>query len=219
MSLACDTAVEFDPENPALPAPPPAKAWNRTKNGNGYNGNGNGHKNNGNGNSNRATDLNVSEKKAQMTTGNNIPANPQKVVRLAVTESEDPNRDAHLLREVIGVLLEYPGRDRVNLEIRTGERLVRMDLPVVSTGYSEKLHSRLEELLGPDTVAVHQELGLGMDPPVETLVHMPFEATEPVVPQPAAEPAPATLAEAMVPVVPEVSEAVGADVAGDEPPF
>ncbi|SVA71921.1 uncharacterized protein METZ01_LOCUS124775, partial [marine metagenome] len=227
LSLACDTSVEFDPENPALPAPSAAKSWNGTKNGNGYNGNGNGHKNNGNGS--RATDQNVREKKAQMTTGNNIPTEPQKVVRLAVTESEDPSRDAHLLREVIGVLLEYPGRDRVNLDIRTGERLVRMDLPVVSTGYSERLHSRLEELLGPDTVAVHQELGLGMDPPAETLVNMPFEALEPVVPEPAPEPIPeaifetvgvvepasVTVAEAAVTVVAEVSETVG----GDDPPF
>ena len=227
MSLACDTSVEFDPENPALPAPSAAKSWNGTKNGNGYNGNGNGHKNNGNGS--RATDQNVREKKAQMTTGNNIPTEPQKVVRLAVTESEDPSRDAHLLREVIGVLLEYPGRDRVNLDIRTGERLVRMDLPVVSTGYSERLHSRLEELLGPDTVAVHQELGLGMDPPAETLVSMPFEALEPVVPEPTPEPIPeaifetvgvvepasVTVAEAAVTVVAEVSETVG----GDDPPF
>ena len=33
---------------------------------------------------------------------------------LGVTESDDPSRDAWLLREVIGVILEYPGRDRVN---------------------------------------------------------------------------------------------------------
>jgi DNA polymerase-3 subunit alpha len=231
LSLACDTAGEFDPDNPVLPPPAPAETWNGNKNGNGYNGNGNGHKSNGNGS--RATDHNVSEKKAQMTTGNNIPAEPQKVVRLAVTESDDPSRDAHLLREVIGVLLEFPGRDRVNLDIRTGERLVRMDLPVVSTGYCEGLHVRLEELLGPDTVAVHQELGLGMDPPVEVPVDMPLEAVEPAAPEPApepileavpetvnvAEPVPDMGSEASAPIAAEVSAAVGADAAGDEPPF
>jgi hypothetical protein len=80
---------------------------------------------------------------------------------------------------MIGVLLEFPGRDRVNLDIRTGERVVRMDLPVVSTGYCEELHSRLEELLGTDTVAVHQELGLGLEPPAEAPVTMPLEAAPP----------------------------------------
>jgi hypothetical protein len=114
-----------------------------------------------------------------MTTGNNIPAEPQKVVRLAVTESEDSSHDAHLLREIIGVLLEFPGRDRVNLDIRTGKKVVRMDLPVVSTGYCEELHFRLEELLGADTVAVHQELGLGLEPPAEVPVTMPLEAATP----------------------------------------
>ena len=81
------------------------------------------------------------------------------------------------MREVIGVLLEYPGRDRVNLDIRTSERLVRMDLPVVSTGYCEGLHSRLEELLGADAVTVHQELGLGMDSPAEEPKTMPLESS------------------------------------------
>jgi DNA polymerase-3 subunit alpha len=195
MSLACDTAMEYDPENPTpLPAPTPARAWNGNKgDGNGYNGNGNGQKKKDNGNGSISTDHNVSEKKAQMTTANIIPAEPQKVVRLAVTESEDPSQDAHLLREVIGVLLEYPGRDRVNLDIRTGEKLVRMDLPVVSTGYCEGLHSRLEELLGSDTVTVHQELGLGMEPPIEEPVTMPLESAPSVVaesvPTPVSEPA------------------------------
>ena len=109
------------------------------------------------------------------------------MVRLAVTESEDPSHDAHLLREVIGVLLEYPGRDRVNLDIRTSERLVRMDLPVVSTGYCEGLHFRLEELLGPDTVAVHQELGLGIDPPSEEPMTIPLEPSSVINTAPVSE--------------------------------
>lgn len=163
-----------------------------------------------------------------MTTGNNVPAEPQKVVRLAVTESDDPSHDAHLLREVIGVLLEYPGRDRVNLDIRTGEKRVRMDLPVVSTGYCEGLHARLEELLGPDTVAVYQELGLGMEPPAEVSVNMPLEATDPdpktsseAAPETAddSDSTPAPVAEAPVAPTADLSAPVGAEAAGDEPPF
>ena len=226
----------------AVPAPTSAKPWNGFKNnGDTYNGsgNGNGHKNNGNGENGAAAEQNINEKKVQMTTGNNIPSEPQKVVRLAVTESDDPSRDAHLLREVIGVLLEFPGRDRVNLDIRTGEKVVRMDLPVVSTGYCEDLHGRLEELLGPDTVAVHQELGLGMDLSAEVPVTMPLEPAlpaeaaidatsvsapleaitdEPVTPVVESE-AEGPVPEATVLVAAEVSAAVGADSAGDEPPF
>ena len=67
-----------------------------------------------------------------------------------------------LLREVIGVILEYPGRDKVNLEIRTAGKRVLMELPVVSTGYCDPLRERLEDLLGPDTVAVTHEMPLGV---------------------------------------------------------
>ena len=113
VSIACDSAMEYDPEDPRpLPDSVPARTLKGFKdNGERFPRNGNGNKNNGR----RSTDDYVNEKKAQMTIGNGIPTDPQKVVRLAVTESEDPSHDAHLLREVIGVLLEYPGRDRVNL--------------------------------------------------------------------------------------------------------
>ncbi len=65
-----------------------------------------------------------------------------------------------MLREVIGVLLEYPGKDRVNLRIHTGGRNVIMELPVVTTGCCESLKGRLEALLGPQAVTVKGEPGL-----------------------------------------------------------
>ena len=114
-----------------------------------------------------------------------------------------------------------------------------MDLPVVSTGYCEDLHGRLEELLGPDTVAVHQELGFGMDLSAEGPVTMPLEPAlpaeaaidethvsapleaitdEPVTPvvEPEAE---VPVPQSTVSVATEVSVAVGADTTGGEPPF
>ena len=230
MSLACDVAVEYDPENPP---PIPALANGGYKNGNGQNGNGNGHKRNGNhrgaANPNTQADPRIKEKKAQMTTGNRNPAEPQKVVCLTITETDDPSHDAHLLREVIGVLLEYPGRDRVNLDIRTGEKRVRMDLPVVSTGYSDELHTRLEELLGPDTVVVHQELGLGMEPPSAAPVNLPLEADPGPAPVSAPDTGtetigtsrstPAAAVDVPVGIPAELSEPVGAEALSDEPPF
>ena len=82
-----------------------------------------------------------------------------RTVSLGVTESDDPTGDAHLLREVIGVLLEYPGTDRVNLDIHTGGGRVVMELPVVSTGYCEDLCQRLGTLLGPDRVQLQDDIG------------------------------------------------------------
>ena len=182
LELTCDSAEEYVADRPSmLPAngngsvSPTARPngngnghyGNGNGNGNGRsaarsNGNGNGHSNgnganhkNGNGNAHG----NTGEANGRAPAA--IPAS-NRLVQLAVTESDDPQHDAMLLREVIGVILEYPGRDRVNLEISTTGRRVLMELPVVSTGYCDPLRERLEDLLGPDTVAVTQEMPLGV---------------------------------------------------------
>ena len=139
-------------------------------NGNG-NGNGNGRaaaKSNGNGNGSAAAKSNGNGNGNGHSNGGNAasapatPAGANRLLQLVVTETADPQHDAMLLREVIGVILEYPGRDRVNLDIRSPGRRVLLDLPVVSTGYCEPLSRRLEELLGADTVTVSHEMPLGV---------------------------------------------------------
>ena len=141
-SLVCDGAEEYSADSVV-------RQDDSSRNGNGHVAD-NGHE----------THYAPSPEPAAPAINGNGGAGPQRLVSLGVTESDDPSRDAWLLREVIGVILEYPGRDRVNLSIKTGGKRVLMDLPVVSTGYCETLHNRLEDLLGPDTVAVHQEMAL-----------------------------------------------------------
>ena len=77
---------------------------------------------------------------------------------LALTESGDPQQDTLMLREVIGVILEYPGRNQVLLSVRSPGRTTLMELPVVSTGYCEDMRLRLENILGEDTVHVAAQL-------------------------------------------------------------
>ena len=160
MSLACDDAEEYVADQPSQLAAPNngvgqgySNGRNGHSNGNGRNGPGPRNGNGGNGEPARDSPSN----------GGYTPATSNRMVRLGVTETDDGTQDALLLREVIGVLLEHPGRDRVNLEIRTAGRKVLMDLPVVSTGYCPSLHERLEDLLGPDSVTVHQEMPLAVD--------------------------------------------------------
>ncbi|MDE2778391.1 MAG: DNA polymerase III subunit alpha [Chloroflexota bacterium] len=86
-----------------------------------------------------------------------------RTVFLGISESDDPIEDAHLLREVISMLLEYPGKDRVNLEIYTEGRRVVMDLPVVSTGYCDEMRQRLESLLGANSVLLQGSDGPDVD--------------------------------------------------------
>jgi DNA polymerase III subunit alpha len=88
-----------------------------------------------------------------------------RAVVLTIRESEDAMEDAHLLREVVQVLLEYPGKDRVNLQIRTGGKRVLMELPVVSTGYCQEMKDRLERVLGEETVMLQGGNGDEEAPP------------------------------------------------------
>jgi hypothetical protein len=178
VEISCDEAEEFVQDRPsALPANEsgngkraPVKA-NGNGNGNGHhrngNGNGNGQSRNGNGNGHVNSESASTNGNSGGATGESqgssaAYSSSNRLVQLAVTESDDPQHDAMLLREVIGVILEYPGRDKVNLDIRTAGKRVLMELPVVSTGYCDPLRERLEDLLGPDTVAVTQEMPLGV---------------------------------------------------------
>ena len=185
LELSCDDAEEFVADKPssltANETASPAKA-----NGNGHyaNGNGNGHGNgngrpaaahNGNGHSNGNGHANGNGARYASGNGNGnghspsgdsgghaaVPSANNRLVWLTVTDDDDKH-DANTLREVIGVMLEYPGRDRVNLEVRSSGRRILMELPVVSTGYCDDLRERVEDLLGPDTVAVTQEMPLGV---------------------------------------------------------
>ncbi len=133
------------------PSPPPA-----TDAANGYNGAA------GNGHQNGAHKVKESSNGSART---ETPVRPEaeppayngdgtRSVVLQIRESDNPIDDAHSLREVIQVLLEYPGKDRVHLEIYTAGKRVLMELPVVSAGYCPELAERLQLLLGPDTVSL-----------------------------------------------------------------
>ena len=170
LELSCDEAEEFVQDRPST----------LTANGTGSTSkpNGNGHYGNGNGNGRNSARQNGNGNGAGYANGNGngngqgangesnghgaaVSPASNRLVRLIVTEDDDKH-DANTLREVIGVMLEYPGRDRVNLEIRTSGLRVLLDMPVVSTGYCDDLRERVEDILGPDTVAVSQEMPLGV---------------------------------------------------------
>ena len=75
-----------------------------------------------------------------------------RTVNITLTETDDPEADVSRLRSAVGTLLEFPGTDAVTLSIITSTETVQMDFPVISTGYSEDLRDRLEDILGEATV-------------------------------------------------------------------
>ena len=139
---------------PAAPAPKAQPRRNGAANGNAAakgkgKSNGNGYRDNGSGGNGN---------------GNGHRDSSGRTVFLNISESDDALEDAHRLREVIRLLLEYPGKDRVNLEIHTGGRRVVLELPVVSTGYCQELKDRLEsELLAANSVLLWESDGPSLD--------------------------------------------------------
>ncbi len=72
---------------------------------------------------------------------------------ITMEESTNHEGDTNLLRDAVETMLEYPGTDRVHLNIRSHDKQVRMDMPF-TVGYCPELQGRLEGLLGPGNVSV-----------------------------------------------------------------
>jgi DNA polymerase-3 subunit alpha len=72
-----------------------------------------------------------------------------------MTETNRPEEDQMLLREVLQTLLDYPGTDAVDLLITSEGRNWRLEMPIITTGFCTALESRLQELLGrTDVVSI-----------------------------------------------------------------
>jgi DNA polymerase-3 subunit alpha len=148
LSVVCDQAQEH------MTNQEPSSNGNSNGNGNGKsNGNGNSNgKHSSNGYANGPVDGQPhSRPNPELAAAN---GGSYRTLSLAVKESDNAIEDAHKLREVIGVLLEYHGQDRVNLDIHTPTGRVILDLPPVNTGYCDELAERLSLLLGSGSVRV-----------------------------------------------------------------
>ena len=75
-------------------------------------------------------------------------------LQLMLQETEDPQKDEYRLREAMKLLLEFPGRDAVLLEVQTNGRAVRLEASITANSCPE-LYAKLEELLGTGAVQEH----------------------------------------------------------------
>ena len=73
---------------------------------------------------------------------------------IRLEESSNPGRDEHLLREVVKLLMNYPGKDQVALRIQTDGRTVIGELPRVPVKYCQELHEELTAMVGEGCVEV-----------------------------------------------------------------
>ena len=72
-------------------------------------------------------------------------------ILIRVKETGDGADDRYRLEDIVRLFMEYPGTDAAVLEIETGNRIVRLDMPF-SVQAGERLTGRLHELLGDGAV-------------------------------------------------------------------
>ena len=75
-------------------------------------------------------------------------------VLINLADTGDTSADAFRLKSALQLLLEYPGADRVLVEITSEGRRVRLEMPLITTGFCSELEERLVDLIGPGRASV-----------------------------------------------------------------
>ena len=75
-------------------------------------------------------------------------------VLINLADTGDTSADAFRLKSALQLLLEYPGADRVLVEIASEGRRVRLEMPLITTGFCPELEERLVGLIGPGRASV-----------------------------------------------------------------
>ena len=90
------------------------------------------------------------------SSASSMPVQPgRRKLLINMTETDRPDEDQMLLREVLQTLLDFPGTDAVDLLITSEGRNWRLEMPIITTGFCPALESRVYDLLQrPDAITV-----------------------------------------------------------------
>lgn len=80
--------------------------------------------------------------------GTNGSGPQSKKILINLSETDKPEQDASLLRQVLVVLLNYPGNDKVDLLILSQGTKYRLEMPIITTTFCPELAGQINELLG-----------------------------------------------------------------------
>jgi len=73
---------------------------------------------------------------------------------IAVAQTDNEQQDLERLYRLLDIIKCYPGQDEVLLAIDTGDGLVNLEMPGVTTGYCRDLHEQLAGLVGEQAITV-----------------------------------------------------------------
>jgi len=85
-----------------------------------------------------------------------VPTELPKTTRLLITiaQTGDKQDDLARLHQIMDTIRRHPGEDEICLVIDTGDGLVKLQMPHITTGYCPDLHQRLANLAGEGMVLV-----------------------------------------------------------------
>ena len=85
----------------------------------------------------------------QISENGSVTAKP--FLRLVIRETENPQYDEARLREIIKIILEYEGNEKVYLDMLSGRKKILMEIPYTTTICTD-LKDKLVEILGEEAV-------------------------------------------------------------------
>ena len=102
---------------------------------------------------NSSMEFNKTERSSHVATSQEkaLPNPPDpfpKTIVISLRETDQPVEDEHRLKELLQLLLEYPGKDNFMLSVETKKNTVAVDFPGMSIEYSPTLHGQVTDLLG-----------------------------------------------------------------------
>ena len=148
-SIYCSNVREYDPDKTTLPTANGSAKSRRPaalKSPAAHNDSSRSIRSNG---ASRSAAKNGAPPPANGTTG----SAPSHTLQLTMEESDNQKQDAGLLQDTVAAMLEFPGDDRVLLNILSNSKQIRIDMPF-AVKFCPELQKRLEELLGPEKVSV-----------------------------------------------------------------
>jgi DNA polymerase-3 subunit alpha len=92
------------------------------------------------------------------TTATTSADSPRRLL-INLTETDHPEDDTYLLRQVMALLLDFPGRDTVDLVIFSQGARFRLEMPIITTRYCDQLKEDLAQLLGSHSAITIQGPG------------------------------------------------------------
>jgi DNA polymerase-3 subunit alpha len=73
---------------------------------------------------------------------------------ISLTQSQDKDGDVTLLRELVDILKDFPGKDEVSLKVTNGSKVTHLKLVSLTVSYGAQLHERLAGLVGEEGLRV-----------------------------------------------------------------